>query len=113
MVVHTGVRTAYFYGRVSTERQASQKHSSLETQEERARAYCQAHGLSLVASFIDVQSGRRDDRTEYRRMVESALRESPDVIAVQWLDRFGRNPREILSRIWQLKDHGIEAGLST
>ena len=61
-----------------------------------------------MASFIDVQSGRRDNRTEYRRMVESALKEGPDVIAVQWLDRFGRNPREILSRIWQLKDHGIE-----
>ena len=108
MVVHTGVRTAYFYGRVSTERQAGDSHSSLETQEERARAYCQTHGLSLVASFIDVQSGRRDDRTEYRRMVDSALIQQPDVIAVQWLDRFGRNPREILSRIWQLKDHGIE-----
>ncbi len=30
-----------------------------------------------------------------------------DVIVVQFLDRFGRNPREILQRYWQLQDHGV------
>ena len=45
----------------------SQKHSSLETQEERARSYCQTHGLALVAFFIDDQSGRRGRRPECRR----------------------------------------------
>ena len=30
-----------------------------------------------------------------------------DVIVVQFLDRFGRNPREILQRFWQLQGHGV------
>jgi DNA invertase Pin-like site-specific DNA recombinase len=77
-------------------------------QEAKAHAYCEARGLSLVSAFVDVQSGRRNDRTEYRRMVESAKRGGADLIVVQFLDRFGRNPREILSRIWELKDFGIE-----
>ena len=57
---------------------------------------------------MDVQSGRRDDRAESKRMVEAALVGGANVIVVQWLDRFGRNLHEILSRIWQLRDHGID-----
>ena len=30
-----------------------------------------------------------------------------DIIVVQFLDRFGRNPREILQRYWQLQDFGV------
>ncbi len=92
MVVATGTADAFFYGRVSTDAQAGDNHASLDTQEARAREYCASHGLRLVASFVDVQSGRRDDRTEYRQMVERALAGGASVIVVQFLDRFGRNP---------------------
>jgi DNA invertase Pin-like site-specific DNA recombinase len=40
-------------------------------------------------------------------MVKYVLEEDVDVVFVQYLDRFGRNPQEILQRIWQLKDHGV------
>ena len=30
-----------------------------------------------------------------------------DVIIVQYLDRFGRNSQEILTRIWQLRDFNV------
>ena len=73
MVVATGIADAFFYGRVSTDAQAGEKHASLDTQEARAREYCASRGLRLVTSFIDVQSGRRDDRTEYLWMVDAAL----------------------------------------
>ena len=56
---------------------------------------------------MDVVSGRRDDRKEYRRMVEYALTGAVEVIVVQFLDRFGRNPREILQRYWELQDAGV------
>ena len=107
MVVATGTADAFFYGRVSTDAQAGDQHASLDTQEARAREYCASHGLSLVASFVDVQSGRRDDRTEYRQMVERALAGGASVIVVQFLDRFGRNPREILRRYWDLEERGV------
>jgi len=56
---------------------------------------------------VDVVSGRRDDRKEYRRMVEYVLQGNAEVIVVQYLDRFGRNPREILQRYWELQDAGV------
>ena len=92
MVVATSTADAFFYGRVSTEAQAGDQHASLDTQEARALEYCASHGLRLVASFVDVQSGRRDDRTEYRQMVERALAGGASVIVVQFLDRFGATP---------------------
>ena len=107
MVIATGIADAFFYGRVSTDAQAGDNHASLDTQEARAREYCASHGLRLAESFVDVQSGRRDDRSEYRRMVDSALAGGASVIVVQFLDRFGRNPREILRRYWDLEERGV------
>ena len=41
-------------------------------------------------------------------MVEYALAGNAEVIVVQFLDRFGRNSREILQRYWQLEDFGVQ-----
>ena len=40
-------------------------------------------------------------------MVEYAIQGNTDVIVVQYLDRFRRNPREILQRYWELQDAGV------
>ena len=100
-------KRAVAYLRVSTPGQTGERHSSLDTQEARSQEYCQRQGLLPVATFIDVVSGRRDDRKEYLRMVEYVLQGGADVVVVQFLDRFGRNPREILQRYWELQDHGV------
>ena len=108
MTTAVGVKRAVLYSRVSSTGQAGERHSSLETQAARARAYCETNGLELVRSFTDVCSGRRDDRKSYLEAVAFALGGGCNVIVVQWLDRFGRNPREILRRIWELQEHKIE-----
>jgi len=95
------------YLRVSTPGQAGERHSSLETQEARFKEYCHRHDLLAVTTFTDIVSGRRDDRKEYNRMVDYVLEGNAEVIVVQFLDRFGRNPQEILTRFWLLKDSGI------
>ena len=100
-------KRAVGYLRVSTPGQTGNNHSSLETQESRYKEYCQRNELLPVCQFVDVVSGRRDDRKEYRRMVEYVLQGNADVIVVQYLDRFGRNPREILQRYWELQDAGV------
>jgi len=103
--VTTSVLTqrAVGYLRVSSARQTGERHSSLETQEAHFQQYCQLHGFTPVLTFTDVVTGRRDDWKEYRRMVEYAAQGGADVIVVQFLDRFGRNPREILRRYWELE----------
>ena len=60
-----------------------------------------------MKTFVDVVSGRRDDRKEYNEMVRFVLDGGADTVVVQFLDRFGRNPKEILRRYWELQDHGV------
>lgn len=57
--------------------------------------------------FVDTVSHRKDDRKAYLQMVDCALKGGGDVVIVQWLDRFGRNPREILRRFWELEERGV------
>ena len=63
----SATKRAVGYLRVSTSGQAGEQHSS---QESRCKEYCQRQGLLSDSQFVDVVSGRRDDRKEYRRMVE-------------------------------------------
>lgn len=107
MITATAQKKAVGYLRVSDMKQAGEQHSSLETQETRFREYCQRFSLTPIATFTDIVTGRRDDRKEYRRMVDYAKLGGTDVIVVQFLDRFGRNPKEILQRYWELEAHGV------
>jgi site-specific DNA recombinase len=79
----------------------------LDTQKAHFDQYCQRLNLLPVASFVDIVSGKRDDRKEYLRMVDYVMQGGADVIVVQFLDRFSRNPREILQRYWQLQDFKV------
>ncbi|MDA1279951.1 MAG: recombinase family protein [Chloroflexi bacterium] len=103
----TTIKRFVGYIRVSTERQAKEGRSSLETQEARIRATVSAQGGLLVKVFCDIESGKRNDRPEYQKMLKYVLEEDVDVVLVQYLDRFGRQPREILSRTWALGEHGV------
>ena len=105
--VLTGAKRAVCYRRVSSKGQTGERHSSLETQEARYIQFCTNHNYVPVKTFEDVVSGRRDDRREYLRMVDFVKQGGADVVVVQFLDRFGRNPKEILRRYWDLEDHGV------
>ena len=95
------------YHRVSSTNQVGERHVSLDTQEIRFVEYCESRGYQKATSFTDVASGRRDDRRNYQRLLEFVRTGGADVIVVQFLDRFGRNPREILRRVWELEERGV------
>ena len=99
--------TAFGYTRVSTQAQNAPHNVSLDTQRTRIGKYCAAQGLSLAHIYVDVESGRRDERKEYREMVRAALQGQAGVIIVQFLDRLGRHPKELLRRVWELEDAGV------
>ena len=105
-MITIATRTAVAYCRVSSAGQAGERHVSLEVQQARFQDYCERDHLAPLAVFIDVASGRKDDRPEYQRMLDYVARNRVDVVAVLFLDRFGRNPREILRRYWQLQEAG-------
>ncbi len=107
MVTTVTHRRIVGYIRVSTDKQAREDRSSFGTQEGRIRATASAVGDLMVKIFCDVESGRRDDRPQYRAMLEYIRENDIDTVLVQYLDRFGRNPKEILSRIWQFGEQGV------
>ena len=107
MIAATKTKRAVGYLRVSTVGQSGDNHNSLDTQLSRFEEYCLRLGLTPVTTFADISSGRKDDRQEYRRMIDFVLSGNADVVVVQFLDRFGRNSREILQRIWELENHGV------
>lgn len=107
MVIASKLKKAVGYLRVSDPRQSGERHSSLETQESRYLDYCKQNAFSPIGTFTDAFTGTRDDRKDYRRMVEFVKQGGADVIIVQFLDRFGRNHKEILRRIWELQDIGV------
>jgi len=107
LVIASKTKRGVGYIRVSDPKQTGERHSSLETQEASYINYCKQYDISPIAAFTDVVSGRRDDRKEYHRMVDFVLQGGADVVIVKFLDRFGRNHREILRRIWELQDIGV------
>jgi DNA invertase Pin-like site-specific DNA recombinase len=107
MTVAVRTTTAVGYFRVSSAGQAGERHVSLEAQTTQFNDYCRAHRLDPVATFIDVASGRKDDRKEYGRMLDYVASQGIGNVVVIFLDRFGRNPREILRKYWELKERGV------
>lgn len=81
------------YARVSSETQRD--NSSLESQEGRVRAYCQAMGHELAGFFYDVQSGKDTDRPGFTQAL-AHLSKCDGLIAAK-LDRVGRDTVDILS----------------
>ncbi len=95
------------YVRVSSKEQATGDRYSLPAQRERLAEACAARGWQLVDVVCDAESGRRDDRRGYQAMLARLRAGEADAVLVRWLDRFGRRQREILARVWELRDLGI------
>ena len=101
-----GIRAAS-YARVSTERQAKDDRNSLDIQREAFRARCVEMGYTPSGEFTDVESGRRNTRPGYQRLLRAAREGQHDVIVVSYLDRFGRREEEIALRVLELRAMGI------
>ncbi len=103
MVPLTDEYAVYLYKRVSDEDQDVDGRS-LPTQERNGLAVVAREGWALRGIYEDVQSGRRNDRPDYQRMLREIRADALDgrrrpVVLLGTLDRLGRNARERL-RCW-------------
>jgi DNA invertase Pin-like site-specific DNA recombinase len=82
---------AVLYCRVSTVEQT--QNLSLPTQEQACREYCSRHGYDVDAVFVDSESAKTADRTEFQRMLEHCRRNKGrlQAVVVYSLTRFSRN----------------------
>ncbi len=94
------------YARVSTAAQAD-KGWSLDEQEAKIRAYCDAHGWTLDNVYVDGGvSGTKESRPELDRLL-AALPDLDRVVILK-LDRIGRNARHLLGLFEEFQRHGVE-----
>ena len=102
--------TALLYRRVSLKEQA-EEGVSLDAQLAESRRYAVRQEWVLGEEFHDVETGRRDDRQDYQRMLivirAYRLRGQTVVLVVASLDRLGRNVKERV-RVWEeMKQLGV------
>ena len=79
----------YGYARVSTK----------EQNEERQLIALTGFGIVETAIFVDKQSGKDFERTQYRRLMRKL--KDGDTLVVKSIDRLGRNYEEILEQ-WRV-----------
>lgn len=84
------MRTAVVYTRVSSEDQVG--GTSLATQAQACRAWCQAKDYAIAAEFTDAgESARTARRPQFLAALEWASKHRPDAFVVLRFDRFARN----------------------
>ena len=89
------------YSRVSTSAQ-EKSGLGLEAQHETIRSHI-GNDVELLASYVEVESGRRSDRPELRKALDHAKRANATVVIAK-LDRLARSARFLL----ELVDSGVE-----
>jgi DNA invertase Pin-like site-specific DNA recombinase len=107
---HTpGTRRAVIYVRISKDRD---NETSTETQEDRARAWCAAHGVGVAEVIVErgrsaYKVGRktRPGMARARTIIDAGL---ADVFVVWKLDRAGRNTLDLLQWVEWLRGKGAD-----
>ena len=89
----------YGYARVSTK----------EQNEERQLIALTGFGIAENAIFVDKQSGKDFERTQYRRLMRKL--KNGDTLVVKSIDRLGRNYEEILEQ-WRIITKEKRAAIS-
>jgi DNA invertase Pin-like site-specific DNA recombinase len=90
------------YLRVSTTRQG-RSGLGLEAQRNAVANYVRSHGGALLAEFVEVESGRKNDRPQLHAAL-AACRTYSATLVIARLDRLARNAVFLLS----LRDAGID-----
>lgn len=89
------------YYRVSTKKQGA-KGLGMNVQEREVKEYAAKNNLDLVASFVEVESGKKGDRLELANAIECAKSNNAKLVIAK-LDRLSRN----VSFIFTLKESGV------
>jgi DNA invertase Pin-like site-specific DNA recombinase len=94
---------AYF--RVSTEKQG-RSGLGLESQRDIVMRHIEREGGQLVGEFLEIESGKRNDRPRLAAAL-SAARTQGAVLIIAKLDRLARNARFLLSVVEGVGDAGV------
>lgn len=105
----TSRRTAAIYCRVSTPGQ-EEEGTSLQTQEERCRAYVEEHGYQLDEAHVyrEVHSGAElDERPQLTALREVMARRDIDVVVTYAVDRLSRDQIQLAVIVYSADRAGV------
>ena len=97
---------AAIYCRVSTDNQEAEG-TSLQTQLEACREYCQNKGYDVSYQFSEAYSGLALERPKINELRELVRNDAIDVVVVYCLDRLSRDPVHGVIIIEELEKHGV------
>lgn len=103
----TSNKTAVGYARVSTTSESQE--TSIPNQKERIKFYCDSRNWKLMKVFEDEGvSGKNTEREGFSRLKDYLNSHEMDSIIVTNLDRFSRDPRDVISEIDWLNNRNID-----
>jgi site-specific DNA recombinase len=111
----TETKKVAIYCRVSTSDQARGDFSSLKSQEDILRRYCQApeRSWAVYDVYADTKTGTNLEREELNRLLKDAADGKFDVLAATKLDRISRSVKDFLELAEKLNAFGIEIVVAT
>jgi DNA invertase Pin-like site-specific DNA recombinase len=92
------------YARVSTD----EGKQTPENQLRQLRAYSKSRGFTIVEEFIDHATGRTEDRTHYKQMLDAVRKRLVDVVLVWRYDRFARSTKALINALNEFKSLGVD-----
>jgi DNA invertase Pin-like site-specific DNA recombinase len=92
------------YARVST----VDKGQDPETQLLVLREYAERWEFTLIGEYIDYAGGTRDDRPQYRTLLETARKRQVDVVLVWRYDRFARSTQALVQALKEFQNLGVD-----
>jgi putative DNA-invertase from lambdoid prophage Rac len=95
------VQRVAIYARVSTNDQ------SCERQLAEIEGYVNRNDFEVIATFKEIGSGAKNDRTERKKVIELARHRKIDLVLVSELSRWGRSTPDLRSTIERLAECGV------
>jgi DNA invertase Pin-like site-specific DNA recombinase len=92
------------YARVST----ADRGQDPETQLLALREYAARRGFVLMGEYVDYASGTREDRPQYRALLETARKRQIDVVLVWRYDRFARSTQALVHALKEFHSLGVD-----
>lgn len=84
-------------------RESSKYKYSLDTQEERCRAFCAEEGLTVLSVFREIHSGADLDRPVFQAALDLLRQRKAGVLVVYALDRFMRDQDGNVVALWEIE----------
>jgi DNA invertase Pin-like site-specific DNA recombinase len=72
------------------------------------REYVVRRGFTLAGEYVDYASGTREDRPQYRALLETARKRQIDVVLVWRYDRFVRSTQALVHALNEFHSVGVD-----